>query len=109
VKSADEALALARKIDKAKGVELAGIMGYEGHIIFTFDEAMQSAQSIAWSANLAPANFAYSWSTDQKRLTCKYSGNLPANVSITWKLNPSSGALLFKDPAGNILSVLDEG
>ncbi len=39
VKTADEAVALAKKIDKAKGIKLAGIMGYEGHIIFTFDRA----------------------------------------------------------------------
>jgi D-serine deaminase-like pyridoxal phosphate-dependent protein len=39
VNGADEAVALAKKIDKAKGIELAGIMGYEGHIIFTFDRA----------------------------------------------------------------------
>jgi D-serine deaminase-like pyridoxal phosphate-dependent protein len=39
VKGADEAVALAKKIDTAKGIELAGIMGYEGHIIFTFERA----------------------------------------------------------------------
>jgi D-serine deaminase-like pyridoxal phosphate-dependent protein len=39
VKTADEAVALARKIDAAKGIQLAGIMGYEGHIIFTFERA----------------------------------------------------------------------
>jgi D-serine deaminase-like pyridoxal phosphate-dependent protein len=37
VKTADEAVSLAKKIDKAPGIKLAGIMGYEGHIIFTFD------------------------------------------------------------------------
>jgi D-serine deaminase-like pyridoxal phosphate-dependent protein len=37
VKTAEEAVSLAKKIDKAPGIKLAGIMGYEGHIIFTFD------------------------------------------------------------------------
>jgi D-serine deaminase-like pyridoxal phosphate-dependent protein len=39
VKTADEAVALAKKIDQAKGIQLAGIMGYEGHIIFTFERS----------------------------------------------------------------------
>ncbi len=39
VKGADEAVALAKEIKQAPGIELAGIMGYEGHIIFTFDRA----------------------------------------------------------------------
>jgi D-serine deaminase-like pyridoxal phosphate-dependent protein len=37
VATSDEAIELARKIAKMKHVELAGIMGYEGHIIFTYD------------------------------------------------------------------------
>jgi D-serine deaminase-like pyridoxal phosphate-dependent protein len=37
VNSADEAVALAGKMSKLKHIELAGIMGYEGHIIFTFE------------------------------------------------------------------------
>jgi D-serine deaminase-like pyridoxal phosphate-dependent protein len=37
VASAGEAVELAKKIDAMKHIELAGIMGYEGHIIFTFD------------------------------------------------------------------------
>ena len=46
VKTADEAVKLAKSIDKAKGLKLAGIMGYEGHIIFTFDrqERVKAAQ-----------------------------------------------------------------
>jgi D-serine deaminase-like pyridoxal phosphate-dependent protein len=37
VRSPDEAVNLAKEIDGMKNVELAGIMGYEGHIIFTFE------------------------------------------------------------------------
>ena len=37
VATGDEAVALAKKIDAMKHIELAGVMGYEGHIIFTFD------------------------------------------------------------------------
>ena len=37
VTSKEEAVSLAQKIDKSKNVELCGIMGYEGHIIFTYD------------------------------------------------------------------------
>jgi hypothetical protein len=70
---------------------------------FTFDEAMMAAQSIAWSANVTPVNFAYSWSTDAKTLTCTYATNLPANAPITWKLNPSGSPTLFQDAAGNAL------
>jgi hypothetical protein len=72
-------------------------------IKFTFDEAMQAAQSIQWSANLTPANFTYTWSTDARTLTCAYKANLPTNATITWRLNPS-GSLLFKDAAGNALA-----
>lgn len=37
VTSGNEAVSLAQKIDKTKNVELCGIMGYEGHIIFTYE------------------------------------------------------------------------
>ena len=39
VKSKDEALTLAKAIDKMKNISLSGIMGYEGHIIFTNDRS----------------------------------------------------------------------
>jgi D-serine deaminase-like pyridoxal phosphate-dependent protein len=38
VGTADDAVAMARKIDKMKNIELVGIVGYEGHIIFTFEK-----------------------------------------------------------------------
>jgi len=37
VTSVKEAVDLAGKVGKMKHIEIAGIMGYEGHIIFTFD------------------------------------------------------------------------
>ena len=73
-------------------------------IRFTFNEAMQAAESIQWSANLTPVKFAYSWSGDARTLTCDYSENLPTNATITWKLNPSGPPALFKDAAGNALA-----
>ena len=73
-------------------------------IRFTFNEAMQAAQSIQWSANLTPTKFAYSWSGDARTLACDYSENLPTNATITWKLNPSGPPALFKDAAGNVLA-----
>jgi D-serine deaminase-like pyridoxal phosphate-dependent protein len=39
VASADEALALARHIDRAPGVRFLGLTGYEGHCSLEFDEA----------------------------------------------------------------------
>lgn len=38
VRSVEEAVGLAREIDKMKNLELVGIMGYEGHVIFTFEK-----------------------------------------------------------------------
>lgn len=73
-------------------------------IRFTFNEAMQAAHSIQWSANLTEAKFGYSWSTDARTLTCKYSERLPTNSVITWKLNPSGPPALFKDAADNALA-----
>lgn len=72
-------------------------------IVFLFNEPMAAAQSIAWSANLTPANFLYSWNGDGRSLTCTYSGGLPANAVITWTLNPSGQPQSFKDLAGNPL------
>ncbi len=72
-------------------------------ISFTFSEAMGTGYSIAWSANVAAANFTYSWSADAKTLECTYAGGLPANKAIAWNLNPA-GAALFKDVAGNALA-----
>jgi len=72
-------------------------------IRFTFNEAMQASQAIAWSGNVTQASFTYSWSADAQTLTCTYATNLLANAPITWKLNPSGSAALFKDAAGNAL------
>ncbi|MBN1571723.1 MAG: DSD1 family PLP-dependent enzyme [Deltaproteobacteria bacterium] len=38
VRSFEEAVGLAKEIEGMKNLELAGIMGYEGHIIFTFEK-----------------------------------------------------------------------
>lgn len=38
VRDFEGAVKLAKKIDKMKNLELVGIMGYEGHIIFTFEK-----------------------------------------------------------------------
>jgi D-serine deaminase-like pyridoxal phosphate-dependent protein len=37
VRSVEDAVNLAGEIDKMKNLDLVGIMGYEGHVIFTFD------------------------------------------------------------------------
>jgi hypothetical protein len=74
-------------------------------IRFTFNEAMQAAQSIEWSPNLTAATFNYTWSADSKMLTCDYATNLPSNATITWKLNPASGPVGFQDLAGNPLAM----
>jgi len=73
-------------------------------IKFTFNEGMQAAESIQWSANLTPASFGYAWSADSRTLTCTYSVNLPTNATVTWKLNPIGPPTLFKDAAGNALA-----
>jgi hypothetical protein len=65
---------------------------------------MQSQQSIAWNAELNPANFIYFWSNDKKSLTALYQGGFPSGAKITWRLNPTAGgASNFKDIAGNEL------
>jgi Bacterial Ig-like domain len=91
-------LVLSTPTNNATGVPLNRL------IRFTFNEAMQAAHSILWSANLTEAKFAYSWSGDARTLTCQYSENLPTNAIITWKLNPSGSPALFKDAAGNALA-----
>jgi hypothetical protein len=52
-------------------------------IIFIFDEEMAQQQSIQWSANVNPANFAYVWGQGNTSLTASYAGGLPANATIT--------------------------
>ena len=91
-------LVLSTPTNNAAGVPLNRL------IRFTFNEAMQTGHSIQWSANLTEAKFAYSWSTDARTLTCKYSESLPTNSVITWKLNPSGTPALLKDTAGNALA-----
>ena len=72
-------------------------------VLFTFNEAMAEAQSIAWSANVSAGGFLYNWSGDGRTLTCTYLGSLPASATITWTLNPSAQPLNFADVAGNPL------
>lgn len=72
-------------------------------ILFTFNEAMAEAQSIAWSANVNVGNLFYNWSGDGRTLTCVYLGSLPAGATITWALNASGQPQDFKDVAGNPL------
>ncbi len=73
-------------------------------IKFVFNETMQTTRSIQWSANLTPAKFTYAWGTDARTLRCTYAEHLPANATITWKLNPTGATELFKDTAGNALA-----
>lgn len=72
-------------------------------VIFTFNEAMSGAQSIAWSANVNAAGFLYNWSGNGRTLTCVYLGSLPTAATITWTLNPSVQPQDFADVAGNPL------
>ena len=75
-------------------------------ITFVFSEPMAQTQSIEWSANLNTANFNYTWLEDGTVLIATYLGGLPANATITWKLNPTDGAATnFRDLAGNVLPV----
>lgn len=44
--------------------------------------------ALKWSANVTADDFSYGWSEDNKTLTCTYEGELPANATVTWQLNP---------------------
>ncbi len=46
------ALELARAIDRAKGLRLAGIMGYEGHVLMAWPSEEKESQSVAALAGL---------------------------------------------------------
>ncbi len=72
-------------------------------VSFVFNESMTNAHSIAWSANVNPAGFTYSWSGDGRTLTCSYGDSFPATALITWALNPAGEPQSFMDAAGNPL------
>ncbi len=75
-------------------------------VSFTFLVAMDAAYAVAWSSNLSPDKFSYSWSADSKTLTATYGGDLPSNATITWTLDPT----VFKDKSGvALLSVNNSG
>jgi hypothetical protein len=78
-------------------------------ISFTFLSAMGPGYAIAWSSNLDPSKFTYSWSADNKTLTCTYTTSLPANATITWQLNPPGTTTGFADPSGTPLTELIPG
>lgn len=78
-------------------------------ISFTFLSAMGPGHAIAWSSNVDPNNFTYTWSADQKTLTCTYKTALPANATITWQLNPPGTTSGFADTAGTPLTELVPG
>jgi len=52
----------------------------DAKVIFTFSEEMQASQSIFWNASgsgFDSGKFSYSWSVDQKTLTCAYADSVP--------------------------------
>jgi len=55
VSSAKEAIILARKIEALKNVSLSGIMGYEGHVIFTFEKEERARLATACMDELISA------------------------------------------------------
>ena len=73
-------------------------------VAFTFDEPMRSGYSINWTPNVNAGQFNYTWSQDQRTLTCTYNTGLPTGVTIGWVLNPSSAGQNFQDTAGNPLA-----
>ena len=73
-------------------------------VSFTFSEPMLRNYSIAWSTNVDPCNFIYTWSPDRRSFIGIYKTNWPANAVITWTLGPSDGFGGFMDLAGNPLS-----
>jgi len=73
-------------------------------IAFEFSEPMQASQSVAWTG-LDPAKFTYRWSTDGRVLFCLYAQQLPANATVSWRINRSA----FRDVAGNVLPFDQEG
>ncbi len=75
-------------------------------VSFTFSELMEPFHSILWSGNVNPDNFAYVWNGDARTLFCFYTGNLPANATITWALNPPGSPNNFRDLAGNPLATV---
>jgi hypothetical protein len=79
-------------------------------VAFVFSEPMRGDVSISWRgpAGFNAANFTYSWSTNRMILFCLYAGNLPANASIGWTLNPP-GQEQFRDLAGNLLPTMSGG
>ncbi len=76
-------------------------------VAFRFSEKMQSsvAGGIQWTGTgINPANFVYTWSTDQTVLFATYTPGFPTSTTISWELNPSpSGSTVLKDLAGNAL------
>ncbi|MBI2928652.1 MAG: Ig-like domain-containing protein [Verrucomicrobia bacterium] len=75
-------------------------------VSFTFTELMEPFHSILWSGNVNPDSFAYIWNGDARTLVCLYNGNLPANATITWALNPPGSPNNFRDLAGNPLATV---
>jgi hypothetical protein len=71
-------------------------------IAFTFSEPMASTYSIIWS-NVSAGNFTHTWTADHLTLLSIYNGNLPANTTIGWALNPSGFSSGFHDLSGNFL------
>lgn len=82
----------------------AGNVPVNSAISFTFSEPMQTAYSIGWAGGLLSENFTFTWSADKRTLTATYNGNLPANSTLGWTLNPGAFGNGFRDLAGNLLA-----
>ena len=83
-------------------------------VVFTFDQAMSTmfppfatipgvmVGNIEWTP--AGMSFGYLWSGDGKTLTCTAFSDLPANTTITWRLNPAGTLLPFTSAADKALA-----
>jgi hypothetical protein len=72
-------------------------------VSFMFLSAMAPAYKVDWSGSIDASKFTYKWSADAKTLTCTYTGNFPANTTISWTLDPS----VFKDTSGGELMAVN--
>ncbi len=84
-------------------------------VIFVFDQPMVPNPQVggvppflkgplAWTGTgLNATKFTYSWSADNKTLTCTYTGSLPGTTTIGWTLNPADAAFTMDSQEGEPL------
>jgi D-serine deaminase-like pyridoxal phosphate-dependent protein len=91
-------LALAQAIDQLPGIELVGIMGYEGHLLLVEDQAQKRTQIAAALALLAEnAEMLKRHGLACPIVSCGGTGSLPFAVAQPGITEVQAGGLIFMD------------